>query len=779
MEKLLLLLRSALKKQVGSLIGIFVLILLVSVSLFASVTLLTSGNNDVSSEMQRLGYGTYTAWVNGNEYNLQAEIENLSDVDKVTVQPLIFAGYEINGSFSDNEGQLIVYDKTTLYKFLNSEYEYVNVNEVQRGTIYISPALKSSYDIDIGGTVFFELSRAVAAKPFTVVGYFEDAFMGSSMIDMKSFLISETDRNEMLSVIESAEEYDVLAKSGAMLHIFQSNSSKLSELEFHRLIQEQTDLSRYTEFTYTFDSILGYMLLLQNIMSGFMIAFSVVLFIVCMIVAGHSLSAVVEQNKKNMAILKTVGVSGGTLRLVYLFLYGGVVVIGAVIGLLLSLAVSSGIAAAMITSTGMKIAAVFPALWGLLILFVIIAAFTLFLFLRTAKIVKISPMQTIRKEQSGKAAHTPVLAKNMGLSIALREVLSGKRRYIGICIVSVLLVMFLSVVGKMGSWLGPNGEGLMNAFSVADHDIGVQPFNSQVDMDEIERVIDWYSSGVKETYALAMQTVTVNGQEYTANVLDKTEYFHVLRGRVCGDSEILITDTVANELGLKIGDSVTVSASGGRATYTVSGIYQCANGMGTNIGMSKGGYASIASVSGFIWCYHYIFEDGNARNACMKYLQTHYKGIDVHTNSWSGLDGIVTVMHLLIAAIYIIAAIFIFVAVWLSASKLLQAETGNMAIYKSLGLSSNKLRLSFALRFLIVVAVGSIVGAALSAIFADMLIAAAFTMFGIGQFSSGFGFLGNILPPLAVIALFFAFAYLSSGKIKRASLVKLISENPN
>ncbi len=778
MEKLFLL-RSAFKKQIGSLIGIFVLIMLVCVSLFSSVTLLTSGNDAVSTEMNRLGYGTYTAWTNGNESELKSQIESLSDVEKVTAQPLIYAGYEINGKYSDNEGQLIVFDKSVPYRFLNEHYERTEIESVERGTIYISPALKSSYDIAVGGTIFFDIANGFSAKPFTVAGYFEDAFMGSSMIDMKSFLISETDREEILSVLNEAPDYERLAKSGAMMHIFQSSESSLSESEFHRLIQEKTDLAQYTEFSYTFDSILSYMLLLQNVLSGFLIAFSVVLLVVCVIVAGHSLSAVIEQNKKDMAILKTVGVSGGTHRLVYLLLYGGIILIGAAIGLLLSLPVSAVISSAMVTSTGMIISPVFPA-WGIAILFGLVVLFAAFLLVRTAKIIKIAPIQTIRQDGEKKgAAHTPILPKGLGFSIALREVWSGKKRYIATCIISVLLVAFLSVVGKMGAWLGPNGEGLMNAFSVAEHDLGVQPFNSDVDMDEIERVVNWYSSGIKETYELAMQPVTVNGQSYTANALDKTEYFHVLKGSVCNENQILITDVVANELGVGIGDSVTVSGNRGRAAFTVSGIYMCANGMGTNIGMSREGYAKIANPNSFIWCVHYIFEDGNARNACMEYLQTHYRGIDVHTNSWSGLDGIVMLMHLLIIAIYVIAAVFIFVAVWLSASKLLQTETGNMAIYKSLGVSSGKLRLSFALRFLIVVAIGSILGTAVSAIFSDMLIASIFKMFGIGQFSSGFGFLGNLLPPIAVTLLFFGFAFLSSAKIKKASLVKLITENQN
>ena len=134
------------------------------------------------------------------------------------------------------------------------------------------------------------------------------------MIDMKSFLINGEDYAAMQEMVSTAAEVDVLGREGAMLHVFQSLDSGLTALDFHRAIQDGSDVSLYTEFTYRKESILNYMLLLQNILSGFLIAFSFVLFIVCIVVTGHSLSAAVEQDKKDMAVLKTLGMPGKGIR---------------------------------------------------------------------------------------------------------------------------------------------------------------------------------------------------------------------------------------------------------------------------------------------------------------------------------------------------------------------------------------------------------------------------------------------------------------------------------
>lgn len=776
MKKYKLLITSSVKKQKSSIICILLLMLMVGLCMFSSVILITSGEKSVSGEMDRLGFGDFTTWVSGFDEQLSDEIRLIPEVEQVEVQPLVFAGYEIAGSYSDNEGQLIVYDGTVPYKFISEDGSEEKIPEIKSGEIYISPAMKSSFDVDIGSTINFELSRKNGIKSFTVAGYFEDAFMGSSMIDMKSFLVSQEDLNECIFIVFSSAEYDVLGKAGAMLHVFKQTDSPLSESEFQRLVYTESSLSKYTEFSYGKESILSYMLLLQNILTGFLLAFSVILLIICLIVIAHSLSAVIEQNKKDMAILKTMGLPGSNIRMIYIFLYGGTVVLGLIAGFAISLIVSETLAGGLITSTGLLIGVDCPYGLTAIIFIGLIMISAAFIYLRTYGIIRITPMQTIQNNSSAVLVKSPIVKKSLSFSLAVREIMSGKKKYAGVCLISAVLVLFLSIVGKMGTWLGANGEGLMNAFSVAEHDLGVQPFNDTVPMDEVERVINWYSP-VSETYELAMQSVTLNGQEYTANVLDETKYFHVLEGNVCGDSEILITHTVANEQGLSIGDMVEIAASGRTKQYVVSGIYQCANGMGTNIGMSIGGYSKIGNINAYIWCHHYILENGDMRDFAMEYLQNSYRGIDVHTNSWSGLSGIVLVMHILILIIYIITAVFILISVYLTATRLLQSETGNMAIYKSLGLSASELRLSFSLRFLITVVIGSLAGMILSVIFSDSLIGAVFRSFGIGSVSSGFGFLGSVLPVIATAFLFFGFAWLSSAKIKQVSLVELINEN--
>ena len=79
MKSLRILLPATFRRQRGTFLGILMLTLLSSLCLFVAITLLNSGEQSVSEEMDRLGYGDFTAWVNGHADDIQADIEALPD----------------------------------------------------------------------------------------------------------------------------------------------------------------------------------------------------------------------------------------------------------------------------------------------------------------------------------------------------------------------------------------------------------------------------------------------------------------------------------------------------------------------------------------------------------------------------------------------------------------------------------------------------------------------------------------------------------------------------
>ena len=274
------------------------------------------GGRHIEQEMQRAGFGNLTAWVSGvpDLAALTNSIGTQEGIERTEVQDLIFSGYEANGVKSDSEGQLIPWNSgTETYHFFRDGLDgYRDApKEIVPGTVYVSPSMVSVMDLKIGDTITFPVARSGITKSLTVSGYYEDPFMGSSMIGMKGFLVSEADYAEIQKMIEETGR-DSLARNGAMIHIF-TNNEQFSVNEINQRLNENTPISQYTEFIYSAEAIRSFMGILQNAFCGLLAAFALVLLTAAMVVLGHSISGVIEQEYKNLGILKTIGLTANRL----------------------------------------------------------------------------------------------------------------------------------------------------------------------------------------------------------------------------------------------------------------------------------------------------------------------------------------------------------------------------------------------------------------------------------------------------------------------------------
>ena len=778
------LLKSNLKSHRGTVFGVFALILLVSLSLGTVLTVWNNSSRYVDSEMNRLGYGDITAWVSGlsDVAPLAEEVSALDEVESVGVQSLIFSESEIGDQESDSEGQLITYDPGRYpYKFFTEDlsgYQSAPA-EIARGEVYVSASIVSMFGVQIGDTITFPIARSGGDVTFTVAGFYEDPFMGSSMIGMKGFLICEQDHEEIAGVIEESG-VDSLAREGFMLHISNVSGSALTAAQFNAFLNENTSLTSYVEFTHSKDAIAGFMLTLQNVFTSLLLAFVAILLLASMAVLSHSIGSTIEQDYTNMGILKTMGFTSGKLRSIQLLQYLITTLGGMGVGLLLSIPAAGLICQMTVTTTGLLLPSALPMGICLGVLASILLLLLGFVWLRTGKIRRISPVNAIRgtwkKSQESKKAAFPIQKKCLSFWLAMRQLLSGKRRYIGACLVAVLLVFFASLIGRVNAWLGPNGEGLMDAFNPADLHIAAQPMG-ETSLSDVEQTIEQYTT-ITDVYDLAMPSVSVNGVDMTANVITEPQRFHLLLGQTCQEAdEVVLTEFVASDLGVSIGDTVTLAGSRGSEEYTVSGIYQCANDMGMNVGLSREGYQRIGEETTNMWCTHFFLADPSLQPEVMQALSETYGGdVYLHENSWPGLFGILSAMELLMIFLYVMIVIFVLVATLLTAEKLLRSERRDLTIYLALGFSAGRLRRSFALRFGVIALLGSILGTILSAFLTDPLVAMLMRMEGISNFSSQPAIWILLFPGLIVTILFVLFAWLAASKIKKAPLSGLTAE---
>ena len=806
-----MIIRAGMKRHKGSLFGIAILMFLTALSLTAVLMIAFAGNSYIREEMERAGFGDLTAWtadVPDMEFLLES-IQEQEGVEVAEVQRLIFSEYETNGMESDSEGQMIPWSRSEnglsakepssqeqesgsgtdftgeRYRFFRDDLSgYAKTPaEIGEQEVYVSPSMKSMMDLEPGDTITFPIARGGQNISLTVAGYYEDPFMGSSMIGMKGFLISEKTYEEILSVIEESG-MDALARDGSMIHMETAEGITVSEM--NRVLTTNTPLSMYTEFIHSAETIAGFMMILQNAFSALFAAFAVVLLGAALAVMGHSISGLVEQEWKNYGILKTIGFTGKQLTGQVMMQYMTAVGSGVVLGMLLAIPVSGQISRMMVTTTGVLLPIRFPILPCMGVLAVLLLLSAGFCFLRLLRLGRISPMAAIRREngeQDNRGKHMgynpriPVIrAKGLTFHLALRQVLTGRKRYISACLVAAMLVFFASLAGRINGWLGTDGKGMMDAFNPADLDLGVQVLG-KLPAQEMEQMVLSYTD-ITDSYLLAMPSVSVNGKNYTANVITEPERFHISAGQTCRKKdEVVLTEVLAADLGAEVGDLVTIRGNKGSREFRVSGIYHCANDMGANLGMNREGYLSIGEDDSRLWCYHYFLSDTSRKQALTEELEQTYGGdVHVHENSWPGLFGIISAMHVLIIFLYGVSAVFICIVTGMAGARILDTEQKDIGIYKSIGCSVQMLRFSFALRFGLVSAVGAVIGTLAAVCFTDVIVSSVMRLAGISNFASG-NTPGSILfPGLAVTFLFLWFAWLLAGRIRREDMNVLTAE---
>lgn len=792
MEKWILF-QAGLRKQKGSLIGIGLLVFLTVLSLSSVLSVWLNGNSYIQNELERAGYGQITAWVSDvpDMGNLIREITSLPEIGDVQSQEIIFSDYEGNAVESDSEGQMIRWTPgEQRYRFLNNNLtgRQKAPEEIRQGEVYISPSMVSIMDLQIGDTIIFRIARSGIDVELTVAGYYEDPFMGSSMIGMKGFLISEADFEQIRTVIRQ-EGADALAREGAMLHIFSDRDTEITSDQMNQLLNSSTFLPEYTEEIHSAYTIQSFMSILQNTFCGILAAFALVLLLVALVVLGHSISSMVEQEQRDMGILKTLGVSGQTLLLVQEAQNITAVFLGSILGILCAVPAARVITGMTVTTTGLLLPSgipVLPCIGGAAVVLIILGGYAL---LRMQKIMAISPMETIRRspkiaksrymrkrKKEKTADETSIRKEALPWHLSIRQLKAGKKRYVSACIVAILLVFFASLTGRMNSWLGPDGQGMMNAFNPSDLDLGVQALG-ELSEEEMETVVSSYSR-ITDSYALAMPSVSVNGTNYTANVITEPERFHISRGETCIEAdEVVLTEVLAADLGVSIGDTITIRGDTGSGAFIISGIYHCANDMGANLGLNREGYLSIGQDDPRIWCHHYFLEEPSQRENITNALESTYGGdIHVHQNTWPGLFGILQAMHLMLAFMYGMIAVFIVIVTVMSGKKILNAEQRELAIYRSFGCTVGMLRCSFALRFGITAFIGAIFGTLCAAVFTDPLVSAVMRLAGISNFASYPDGGNMVIPGIVVTFLFFGAAWLLAGKIRKAEMNLLMEE---
>lgn len=786
-------LKANIRHQRGNFLSIFILMMMVSVSLTAVLTININAGKSEREALEHAGFGDLLVDLDSMEAQerdrlIQKTKEN-EHVEKVETIEIVTAAIEdINGkepggsvmleSYQAGDFDLRIYDESGI-DFLTER------GELKPGEICVPISFTSMYQCKIGDKVLFKSQEG--SLEYTVKYFFEDPFMGSSIMGIKTLLINEEDLKALQDIAESGT--NGFLQSGILLNIFQKETSELSYLKFMQNLNKETGIMGYGWISMGTSQAVGYMLILTNIFGGIFLVFIALLLIITLIIMNHSISSSIEMEYANLGILKAVGFSQGKLKMILVLQYLLGAVLGAVAGIPLAIPVVKLVNHIVVPVISIRISnelALMPCVAAML---GILGFIVLFIYIKLQKLKEITPVRAICGGRDSiyfsSRLELPIRKKGLSFHLAFRQMTSNGKQYISAGMIAALLVFFLVMVSHANVWVGEDGEGISDMFETVDKDLEVHYYNSEI-CKEAEEIIKSYT-GIEKQYRASSQYLLIDGIQCFCYIIDAPEeYSTILEGRTCQyDNEILITEFVSRDLELQIGDTVMVASGEQKEEYLISGIYQSANDAGANFAMNLEGFLRLQKDTfgengeKFFMGNVYCLEDESRAGEIAEALKVQF-GEDIRAQKaggdYSGGKAMAEATDGLSLLVYVLAVLFTLVVIFLVCGKIFAKERQDYGIYKAMGFTSGQLRIQFALRFVIVSFFGSVVGIIFSIFLMNPCMVFFLHFVGVSRIKVEFSMVSMVFPVILMVAVFFVFSYLMAGKIKHVQPRILIVE---
>lgn len=799
MREILTVIKGNFRKNKGSFISVAILMFVVSVALTTAFSVIINTNKRDEEQMDAGGLGNIMAAID-YEYQGQTMDEYIVYCDELANKMLAVDGVEridqiptvimnivdVNGG--DGNGSVFVYDyqsKYLTYNIYDENDKLLTDFKLKEGEIIVPVSFKSLYNTEIGDEVTLNLEgweeKEENYRTYRIAAYMEDPYMGSSVMGIKTLLLCDED-------IAKLCEKDFTKEGNALIFsVHKSKESVLTDAELEAKLNRETSYASYTWITLTKAQAYNYMTMITNIFAGILVAFIVMLVVATIIVLGHNISSSIEHDFVNLGILKAVGMSNNKLRFSIMlgYLFAGLV--GANIGVPVSIPCIAAINKIIRPVIGLypeSTPALFETIISLVAIFVIII---IFIAIKLIKIYRITPVSAInggRKDvHFSSLFKLPISKKALGTSLAYRQLISGKKQYIGAIIITAILTLFMVMISDMCIYFSDE-DNINDMFAPVEYDMYTYATSDEEweeKLADAESIIGKYTDYRKFFYS--SRYLLLNDTQIWCGINSEPDYVKsVYEGRTCTyDNEIVITEYMTENYGIKLGDEVTISLDGKAADYIVSGYYQCTNDVGKNITMSLDGYYRLVGKpeEGTRLGCVYDLEDDDLADEIYEEITKKYSEEEVYfgyDTDFSGDDSIILALYGVTILIYVLSGIFVAITVVLVCSKIFAKEKQDYGIYKAMGFTSSRLRRQFAVRFVICAFIGATIGIICTLLFSNALLSGILKMFGMYNFSSSLNVVAAIVPIVFMSLVYYLFSYIVSRKMKKVTPRVLITE---
>lgn len=583
---------------------------------------------------------------------------------------------------------------------------------VKQGEFYMAEDKADALGVDVGDKLTIELNGV--SREFVLADKIKDALFGVNSITITRYIISDEDFQRFISAENTVEYY-----GGTLVYIYSSNiETALPQ------IKPLVDNSVFTmdralmKFSYIFDMIV----------IGILLVVSIILIIIAIVVLRFTISFTVFEEFREIGVMKAIGISNFKIRGLYLVKYMGLSIIGAAIGLALS--IPFGKILMSVSSQTIVVGNQNPILVNILCAVLVVAVILLFCYSCTGKVKKLTPIDAIRNGQTGERFRKKSLM-SLGKSrfpvtpfLALNDIVSSPRRYSIITLTFFLWLALLLMLSATVSTM--NSSSLAAAFGWADCDIYLDSSKIIAECmledghEKLEKHLDEMEQNLAENgipakcYQEMMFTLPVSFGENECNIcvyqgtgstMDMYEYTAGISPQ--NTDEIAITRIAADKLNANIGDTVTIKTIDGDKEYIISAFFQSMNMQGSGIRLHSDEYINYVQAAGgtntqITFTDHPDSKEIEQRMEEIQRIFPDYENIKTCAEEVADMVGVAGTLDAVKSLVVVLTIVLVALITVLMERSFIAKEQSQIALMKAVGTRNGKIYAYHTLRFLFV-----------------------------------------------------------------------------
>lgn len=767
------------KKTMNFILLLFIILSVMFVS--SSVNNLLAVTNALDDFFSKAGVSDYFLVTRGKAPKGQTPDELLDGSDKVksySKEQVIYfeqTALEYKGEQPKINSISIIssleHSPLTLFDSNNSKIE-----KVSDGEAYFRKSFLTQNGISVGDKV--KITIGDKSKELIVKDFDKDAVFGSAMMGTMRVLVSENDYDFFVTD-------DNLEKFGGNLYFITSDTPD----DIAQVLADCPNILFSAS-----QSLLKITYIMDMIVAGVLLIVSVCLILISFVMLRFTISFTLSEEYREIGIMKAIGIRNSKIRGIYMTKYIAMSVVSAIIGLILSVPFGDMLLKqasdniVIVTNNGYLISA----LCGLLIVGIIM----LFCYKCTGKVKKFSPIDAIRGGETGKRYKKKGIMRlsksklKPVLFIATNDIVSGIKHYAVMFITFLIGILLITIVANTSTTLA-SGK-LVRTLSMIESDVFVTSETTKYytsdgktkleeELKNMEQ--DLKEKGIDATcFAEAMfyDTVSKGDKSYKCpsyiGVRTTTDQYDYLDGTAPKNvNEIAIASVLADELDVKVGDTVTVATADGDKKYIVSAIFQTMSNMGHGMRYYQDVERSFEQMNG-ITAFQIKYNDNPSageKSERLKTIKGIFKGDTVNTDSEfvdQTLGNISSYMGSLETLLIVIVMLINILVVVLMEKSFIIKEKGEIAQLKALGFRNSTIILWQTMRIAIVMIIAAITAALLSNPVGQLTTGAIFRMMGAQSITFEINILTSyIIYPLIVTLVTVLTTCVVAQQIRRIS----------